>query len=152
MQTAAQPNSINLETSPQPMPVEISQPSMPLQNVPVQLPAENVVTDDSTFVQDGEGGAQAQNTAVPTSNAVRYMHNKDKLLVQGTYLRCVLETKIISEIPGFTSCMITEPVYSASGKYLLLPKGSKVMGQYGPAIRPAVGWVLFGTGLSHQTV
>ncbi|WP_416192470.1 TrbI/VirB10 family protein [Neisseria sp. CCUG12390] len=133
MQTAAQPNSINLETSPQPMPVEISQPSMPLQNVPVQLPAENVVTDDSTFVQDGEGGAQAQNTAVPTSNAVRYMHNKDKLLVQGTYLRCVLETKIISEIPGFTSCMITEPVYSASGKYLLLPKGSKVMGQYGPS-------------------
>lgn len=131
VQITEQPKSLSVDTSPQPMPVDISQPSMPIQNVPGQLPTESIVTDDSNFVQDGEGGTQAQNTAVPTSNAVRYMHNKDRLLVQGTYLRCVLETKIISEIPGFTSCMITEPVYSASGKYLLLPKGSKVMGQYG---------------------
>ena len=52
-------------------------------------------------------------------------------MVQGTYLRCVLETKIVSDVSGFTSCIITEPVYSANGQYSLIPKGSKVMGQYG---------------------
>ncbi len=116
-----------MQASQQPMPVEIS----PVQNTPVQLSPDSTAGNNSSFVQDGEGANKTQNTAVPTANAVRYMHNRDKLLVQGTYLRCVLETKIVSEIPGFTSCIITEPVYSASGKYLLLPKGSKVMGQYG---------------------
>lgn len=52
------------------------------------------------------------------------------LLLRGTYIRCVLETRIISDIPGFTSCVVTEPVYSVTGKRLLLPKGSKVLGKY----------------------
>jgi type IV secretion system protein VirB10 len=52
------------------------------------------------------------------------------LLVRGTYIRCVLETKIITDLPGFTSCVVTEPVYSINGKTLLLPKGSKMLGSY----------------------
>ena len=69
--------------------------------------------------------------ATATPSAAKLLPNKDKLLIQGTYLRCVLETKIVSDIQGFTSCVITEPVYSASGIYMLIPKGSKVLGQYG---------------------
>ncbi|WIH03651.1 hypothetical protein KHF85_12175 [Xanthomonas translucens pv. graminis] len=57
--------------------------------------------------------------------------NPDGLLVRGTYIRCVLETRIITDFPGFTSCIITEPVYSINGRRLLLPKGSKMLGQYG---------------------
>nr|WP_115555054.1 TrbI/VirB10 family protein [Xanthomonas arboricola] len=56
--------------------------------------------------------------------------NPDGLLVRGTYIRCVLETRIISDFDGFASCIITEPVYSINGHKLLLPKGSKVLGQY----------------------
>lgn len=59
--------------------------------------------------------------------------NPNGLLVRGTYIRCVLETRIISDFPGFTSCIVTEPVYSINGRSLLLPKGSKILGQYGPA-------------------
>lgn len=58
--------------------------------------------------------------------------NPDGLLVRGTYIRCVLETRIISDFPGFTSCIVTEPVYSINGRRLLLPKGSKILGHYGP--------------------
>ncbi len=86
----------------------------------------------SASLGDNSGGENSENkaTATPTTSA-KYLANRDKLLIQGTYLRCVLETKIISELPGFTSCIITEPVYSASGQYLLIPKGAKVIGQYG---------------------
>nr|WP_255699182.1 TrbI/VirB10 family protein [Luteimonas sp. Y-2-2-4F] len=52
-------------------------------------------------------------------------------MVRGTYIRCVLETRVITDIPGFTSCVVTEPVYSINGRRLLLPKGSKVSGTYG---------------------
>lgn len=69
--------------------------------------------------------------------------NPDNLLMQGTIIRCVLQTRIISDIPGFSSCIVTDPVYSFDGKHMLLPKGSKVLGQYdsGPVgSRIAVVW------------
>jgi type IV secretion system protein VirB10 len=71
------------------------------------------------------------------------VHNPDTLMQRGTYIRCVLETRIISDFPGFTTCIVTEPVYSFNGHKLLLPKGSKVLGKYqsvpkGPRI--AVIW------------
>lgn len=73
----------------------------------------------------------------------RHIARPDALLVRGTYIRCVLETRIITDIPGFTSCVVTEPVYSINGRQLLLPRGSKVLGRYdmeptGP--RVAVVW------------
>ena len=117
-------------------PIEISSPPVVetpppiIPNIPTQ-PVDMYANTDSKFVEDGEAAQKESGVSVAQANAVRYMHNRDKLLLQGTYLRCVLETKIVSEVKGFTSCIITEPVYSASGKYLLLPKGSKVMGQYG---------------------
>ncbi|WP_369939280.1 TrbI/VirB10 family protein [Xanthomonas medicagonis] len=76
----------------------------------------------------GPGQEEQQTSAKPIANP-------DGLLVRGTYIRCVLETRIITDFPGFTSCIITEPVYSINGRRLLLPKGSKVLGQYN-AVEP----------------
>lgn len=97
---------------------------------------------------NGGGGGAAQagaarvDTASKTSMA-QYLRNPDVLLVRGTYIRCVLETRIITDVEGYTSCIVTEPVYSINGRKLLLPKGSKALGRYagepnGP--RVAVLW------------
>jgi type IV secretion system protein VirB10 len=77
------------------------------------------------------GGANGESKS-ESGKATRaeYLMNPDSLLVRGTYIRCVLETKIITDLPGFTSCVVTEPVYSINGKTLLLPKGSKMLGSY----------------------
>lgn len=64
------------------------------------------------------------------ATSARHLSHPDALMVRGTYIRCVLETRIITDIPGFTSCIVTEPVYSINGRRLLLPKGSKVYGKY----------------------
>lgn len=74
------------------------------------------------------GGAQQNAQSEATS--AQYINRPDALLVRGTYIRCVLETRIITDIPGFTSCIVTEPVYSINGRSLLLPKGSKISGKY----------------------
>ena len=58
------------------------------------------------------------------------LYNPNTLLIRGTYIRCVLESRVITDVPGYTSCVVTEPVYSVNGKRLLLPRGSKVMGSY----------------------
>lgn len=79
--------------------------------------------------------------SVPTS--AQPLTHPDTLMQRGTYIRCVLETRIISDIPGFSTCLVTEPVYSFNGHTLLLPKGSKLLGSYsgGPTgDREAVIW------------
>ncbi len=65
----------------------------------------------------------------PTS--AQPLYRPDTLLLRGTYIRCVLQSRIVSDYPGYTSCIVTEPVYSVNGKRLLLPRGSKVQGSYG---------------------
>ncbi|AVO30925.1 TrbI/VirB10 family protein [Stenotrophomonas maltophilia] len=86
-------------------------------------------------------GGNGQQTAAPTRvrrgpdvddvSSASFIRSPDALLVRGTYLRCVLETRIITDIAGYTSCLVTEPVYSINGRNLLLPKGSKIYGAYG---------------------
>ncbi|GAB3383575.1 TrbI/VirB10 family protein [Lysobacter fragariae] len=92
----------------------------------------------------GNGIAQDQADALPKVASAAPIFNPDTLLVRGTYIRCVMETRIVTDISGFTSCVVTEPVYSINGRRLLLPKGSKASGRYqgstvnGP--RVAVVW------------
>jgi type IV secretion system protein VirB10 len=91
--------------------------------------------------QQPNGNAAA--SPADEASSAQFINNPDALLVRGTYLRCVLETRIITDIPGFTSCIVTEPIYSINGRRLLLPKGAKIFGRYdtddnGP--RVAVIW------------
>ncbi len=93
------------------------------------------------FAEGGDGGA-GRDRRQETKRA-SFINNPDSLLVRGTYIRCILETRIITDYPGFASCIVTEPVYSINGRNLLLPKGTKVSGAYqgqpfGP--RMAVVW------------
>lgn len=92
--------------------------------------------------QPGQAAA-AEPVVVADSSGAQFIRHPDALLVRGTYIRCVLETRIVTDIPGFTSCVVTEPTYSINGRNLLLPKGSKISGRYdtdasGP--RVAVVW------------
>lgn len=111
-------------------------------------PVLNAMLDNlKSAQQQGNGGAvqaagQPRDAASKVSIA-QYLRNPDTLLVRGTYIRCVLETRIVTDYPGYTSCIVTEPVYSINGRKLLLPKGSKALGRYqgeptGP--RVAVIW------------
>ncbi|QDH71358.1 TrbI/VirB10 family protein [Marilutibacter alkalisoli] len=92
---------------------------------------------------EGVGADSATQMRASLASA-RPLYKPDTLMVRGTYIRCVLETRVITDVPGFTSCVVTEPVYSINGRRLLLPKGSKVLGTYGSAAtggnRVAVVW------------
>lgn len=77
----------------------------------------------------GVQAAQPQQPSEPATVA-QFLADPDALMVRGTYIRCVLETRIITDVPGYTSCVVTEPIYSINGRRLLLPKGSKMLGSY----------------------
>jgi len=70
-------------------------------------------------------------SAVDGPTSAQPLYKPDTLMLRGTYIRCVLQSRVITDFPGYTSCIVTEPVYSVNGRRLLLPRGSKVQGTYG---------------------
>ena len=57
------------------------------------------------------------------------------LLPKGKQIDCALTTRVISEVSGFASCVLTSNVYSVDGKTLLLERGSEVDGEYQAGMR-----------------
>lgn len=63
------------------------------------------------------------------SSAVR-MKNRDMIITKGNVIDCVLETKFNSTVVGMLSCTVTRNIYGASGRVVLIDRGSKVTGEY----------------------
>lgn len=62
-------------------------------------------------------------------SAVR-MKNRDLIITKGNVIDCVLETKFNSTVVGMLSCTVTRNIYGASGRVVLIDRGSKVTGEY----------------------
>lgn len=57
------------------------------------------------------------------------------VLAKGAFIPCVLETQLVSNVFGMTSCVVTQNVYSDDGRVLLIERGSRVTGNYGSNLR-----------------
>ncbi len=73
-------------------------------------------------------------TATPQARAAK-LGDRSYLLARGAFIPCVLETQLISNIPGNASCVLPQNIYSDDGKVLLMEKGSKIVGQYQSDVR-----------------
>lgn len=149
---AAQPVALASHSTPplppMPQPPPVTADAYPMEHRPSLLerrtaaePAQRPSHADPQSMQGQQLPAQLERT--PATSAV-FLRERDTLLLRGTYIRCALETRVITDVDGFTSCVVTEPVYSVNGLQLLLPKGSRVLGQYGSGAirgeRVAVVW------------
>ena len=54
----------------------------------------------------------------------------DALVAQGTMIRGVLETAVQSDLPGMVRAVVTEAVWSFDGRRVLIPSGSRLVGEY----------------------
>lgn len=81
----------------------------------------------------GKLGGLLSSISTPPTNATM-MPDRNLLLPKGTFIDCVLETKLDTTVPGMTSCVIPRDVYSANGRVLLIERGSKAIGEYKGAV------------------
>lgn len=88
---------------------------------------------------------QAQKDKFYSEQPKMDVYNKDRvqypvskyILQAGTVFPAILQTRLNSDNPGVVMARITTDVYdSISGQYLLLPKGSKLLGQYNSKVAP----------------
>jgi type IV secretion system protein VirB10 len=56
--------------------------------------------------------------------------NRSTTIVQGTVIQAVLETAFNSTQPGFARAMVSRDVRSFDGTNILIPRGSKLIGEY----------------------
>ena len=58
------------------------------------------------------------------------MRHLDALIPQGAVIPAVMETAINSDLPGLARAMVTRDMKSFDGTTVLVPRGSRVIGQY----------------------
>ncbi len=63
------------------------------------------------------------------------LRNLSTLIAQGELISGVLETAIQSDLPGMLRAITSENVYSFDGSNLLIPKGTRLIGEYRSKIR-----------------
>lgn len=74
-------------------------------------------------------GAFEPDTAYATQ-----MRNTHTLVPQGTMIPGVLETAINSDLPGFVRGIVSSDVRSFDGSVVVIPRGSRLIGQYKSAL------------------
>jgi type IV secretory pathway VirB10-like protein len=73
--------------------------------------------------------ARVSNSQVETARAT-HLRDLSYVAPQGTIIPAVLETAINSDLPGFARAVISRDVHGFDGTRVLIPRGSKLIGQY----------------------
>jgi type IV secretion system protein VirB10 len=89
---------------------------------------------DVFFSPDEQFAARTGDEAVPTSHA-RKLEHPDKIVAQGTVIPAVLETALDSDLPGYARALVSRDVRAFDGTTVLIPRGSRLIGQYKSALQ-----------------
>lgn len=83
----------------------------------------------------GSVGGMLSPATTPKAMAVRSM-DANLTIPKGGAIDCNMTTRVVTEISGFTSCIVSQNVYSANGRVLLVERMSEVQGEYGAVGQP----------------
>ncbi|MES2442359.1 MAG: TrbI/VirB10 family protein [Pseudomonadota bacterium] len=149
---------------PQPQIIYIPQPAQqPVQQAEPQAPPPRASADPA-LVFDGTGGeaapapageGSAASTAGPAGSAAAIagsrtragvLANRASTVPQGTLIPAVLETGLDSTRPGLARAMVTRDVRGFDGSKILIPRGSRLIGEYRSEAQPGqkralVNWI-----------
>lgn len=86
--------------------------------------------ENEGFAERNSDFANGRSNAGVETVAASQLSDLSYRINQGKLLRGVLETAIQSDLPGLLRAVVAEDVYSANGNKLLIPRGSRLIGEY----------------------
>ena len=112
-----------------------------------QIRSPAVVYSDGQVSAAGSGttGTSTAGTTAPLNENEAYLQTAarpleieeaarmefpDRTLAQGSVIQAALQTAINSDLPGNVVAVVSEPVPAFSGDSILIPRGSRLFGQY----------------------
>ena len=101
---------------------------------------ETLITIDSGDSKEkSSGGAGGEiddmlSGGVYANGSAKKISNRNLLLIHGTQIPCVLQTRLVTDQPSIVICQVTKDIYSADGSTVLIERGSKAFGEQKKAI------------------
>lgn len=83
---------------------------------------------DEQYSFDGSTSELAKTSAAQVT--ATDIGNTDIMIAQGKMIEAILETAINTDLPGSLRAVISRDIYAESGRNILIPKGSRLIGQY----------------------
>lgn len=113
------------------------------QNAPTNIYSGDVETTNSGIANKSQEatliGQGSNENFANTSSKVEIVEAKtishpEYTIASGELLPAVLETAINSDLPGMVRAVVSQPTYSYTGEQVLIPSGSRLIGQYSSAV------------------
>jgi len=79
---------------------------------------------------DEQFAARLANAGEPNRTHATALKNKSAVVAEGTMIPAVLETALDSDLPGYARAVVSRDVLSFDGRAVLIPRGSRVVGEY----------------------
>lgn len=114
----------------------------PVENIPAPrtsqgtaLVVDNTVAPPVRPAQEGLSKAAGPSGNTDRVHAAR-IANRSTTVAQGTLIKAVLETALNSTNPGFARAVVSRNVYGFDGSQVLIPRGSRLIGEYRSEVSP----------------
>ena len=78
--------------------------------------------------------AQRVGSKQAEGSEAQQLHNLNRLVPQGAIVGAVMETALNSDLPGYARALVTKDVLSFDGSSVLIPAGSRVIGEYNSGV------------------
>jgi type IV secretion system protein VirB10 len=128
--TPTAPNADHLRAPTLVVDFSLSEPraaAAPAPSTPSTKSAPNALNADEQFAERVGSGETDTARATP-------MADPQAMIAQGVVIPAVLETAMNSDLPGFARAVVSRDVRSFDGSRVLIPRGSRAIGQYRSAV------------------
>ena len=96
-------------------------------------PGAAMSPEDQRLSAEERFAARVSSSTADTARATQ-MRDLSRTIPQGFVIPAVLETAIDSDLPGSVRAVVSRDVHGFDGKQVLVPRGSKLIGQYRSAV------------------
>lgn len=86
--------------------------------------------DDGALTAGGGALGDMLSGTVAKQATARMLPDRNFLITKGNMIECGLQSKLDSTVSGMVTCNTTKNVFSASGRVLLIERGSRIVGEY----------------------
>jgi len=89
---------------------------------------------EATFIGKGADQEFGNTSYQTTSVEAKQVPHPQYTIISGEMLHAVLNVAMNSDLPGMVTATVTSPAYAYTGGNELIPKGSRLIGQYSSAV------------------
>jgi type IV secretory pathway VirB10-like protein len=98
------------------------------------IAAANAATAQADTGTGNDRFAQRVGSKPADAAQAQQIQNLDRMIPQGSIVSAVMETALNSDLPGYARALVTRDVLSFDGSAVLIPAGSRVIGEYNSGV------------------